>query len=69
MIVGDLHRSANRRTDKARNRYPAFTLHRVSHKPFLMLSVMDMLGNPERTLDYRFSANFIEERKMYREYL
>ena len=43
MIETYLHRFSNLRTDKARNRYPAFTLHRAPHKPFLLLSVMDLI--------------------------
>ena len=43
MLETYLHRFSNLRTDKARNRYPAFTLHRAPHKPFLLLSVMDLI--------------------------
>ena len=31
------------RTDKGRHRYPAITKHRAPHKPFLLLSVMDLI--------------------------
>ena len=33
------------RTDRGRNRYPAFTFHRAPHKPFLLLSVMDLIAS------------------------
>ena len=39
-----LHRFSNLRTDKSHNRYPAVTLHRAPHKPFLLLSVMDLIA-------------------------
>jgi putative restriction endonuclease len=32
------------RTDKGRDRYPEITYHRAPHKPFLLLSVMDLIG-------------------------
>ena len=42
------------RTDKNRNRYPAFTDHRAPHKPFLLLSIMDLIAQGQIT------ENFIE---------
>jgi putative restriction endonuclease len=45
MIETYLQRFANLRTDKNRNRYPAFTFHRAPHKPFLLLSVMDLISS------------------------
>ena len=44
MIDTYLHRFSNLRTDKGRNRFPAVTLHRAPHKPFLLLSVMDLIA-------------------------
>ena len=44
MIETYLQGFANLRTDKGRNRYPAFTLHRAPHKPFLLLSIMDLIA-------------------------
>ena len=35
------------RTDKNRNRYPSITIHRAPHKPFLLLSVMDLIAQGE----------------------
>jgi putative restriction endonuclease len=32
------------RTDKGRVRYPALTYHLAPHKPFLLLSVMDLIA-------------------------
>ena len=54
MIETYLQGFANLRTDKGRNRYPAITLHRAPHKPFLLLSVMDMIAQGLIT------ENFIE---------
>jgi len=53
MIETYLHRFANLRTDKARNRYSALTLHRAPHKPFLLLSIMDLIAQGA------IAANFI----------
>ena len=54
MIERYLQQFANLRTDKARNRYPAFTLHRAPHKPILQLSVIDLIASGQIT------ENFIE---------
>ncbi|MFC1825024.1 hypothetical protein ACFL9T_20120, partial [Thermodesulfobacteriota bacterium] len=40
------------RTDKNRNRYPAFTTHRAPHKPFLLLSVMDLIAQGQITENF-----------------
>ena len=32
------------RTDRGQDRYPPFTYHRAPHKPFLLLSVMDLIA-------------------------
>lgn len=45
---------SNLRTDKNRNRYPAITDHRAPHKPFLLLSIMDLIAQGQIT------SNFIE---------
>ena len=42
------------RTDRGRERYPAFTYHRAPHKPFLLLSVIDLICQG------RISQNLIE---------
>ena len=39
------------RTDRARNRYPEITYHRAPHKPFLLLSVMDLIAQGRITLN------------------
>ncbi|MBW2248591.1 MAG: HNH endonuclease [Deltaproteobacteria bacterium] len=49
-----LHKLSNLRTDKNRNRYPAYTSHRAPHKPFLLLSMMDLIAQGSIT------ENFIE---------
>ena len=54
MIENYLHLFSNLRTDKARNRYSALTLHRAPHIPFLLLSVMDLIAQGIIT------ENFIE---------
>lgn len=35
------------RTDRGHNRYPRITKHRAPHKPFLLLSVKDLLAQRE----------------------
>jgi len=45
---------ANLRTDRGRDRYPEITYHRAPHKPFLLLSVMDLIA------DGRITQNLIE---------
>ena len=54
MIETYLTLFVNLRTDKALNRYPFFTLHRALHKPFLLLSVMDL------TAQGQITGNFVE---------
>ena len=44
MIETYLQGFANLRTDRGRNRYPAVTLYRAPHKPFLLLSIMDLIA-------------------------
>ena len=43
---------SNLRTDKGRNRYPAITMHRAPHKPFLRLSVMDLIAQGQITTNF-----------------
>ena len=45
---------ANHRTDRGRDRYPEITCHRAPHKPFLLLSVMDLIAQG------RITKNLIE---------
>jgi len=45
---------ATLRTDRGRQRYPQITYHRAPHKPFLLLSVMDLIAQG------RITANLIE---------
>jgi len=42
------------RTDRNRTRWPSFTTGRAPHKPFLLLSIMDLIGQGLIT------SNFIE---------
>ena len=42
------------RTDKGRDRYPEITYHRAPHKPFLHLSIMDLVAQG------RITENLIE---------
>jgi len=44
MLEKYLKKFANLRTDRGRHRYPAMTMHRAPHKPFLLLSVMDLIA-------------------------
>jgi predicted restriction endonuclease len=43
---------SNLRTDKGRHRYPAITRHRAPHKPFLLLSVMDLVAQGQITTNF-----------------
>jgi len=43
LIETYLYRFFNSQTAKACNLYPALTLHRAPHKPFLLLSIMDLV--------------------------
>jgi len=44
MLEKYLQMFANLRTDRGRDRYPEFTHYRAPHKPFLLLSVMDLIA-------------------------
>jgi hypothetical protein len=44
MLEQYLQMFANLRTDRGRERYPEITYHRAPHKPFLLLSVMDLIA-------------------------
>jgi hypothetical protein len=54
MLENYLQMFAKLRTDKGRDRYPEITNHRAPHKPFLLLSVMDLLAQG------RITQNLIE---------
>ena len=54
LIEQYIKKFSNLRTDKNRNRYPAITTHRAPHKPFLLLSIMDLIAQGQIT------ENFIE---------
>ena len=54
MLEEYIDRFVNLRTDKGRDRYPQVTLHRAPHKPFLLLSIMDLIAQGQIT------ENFIE---------
>jgi len=42
------------RTEEGRDRYPEFTCHRAPHKPFLLLSIIDLIAQG------RITENLIE---------
>jgi putative restriction endonuclease len=44
MLKNYLHKLSNLKTHKNRNRYPAYTSHRAPDKPFLLLSIMDLIA-------------------------
>ena len=44
MLEKYLQMFAKFRTDRGRDRYPEITCHRTPHKPFLLLSVMDLIA-------------------------
>ena len=54
MLEEYLQQFAKLRTDRGRDRYPAITYHRAPHKPFLLLSVMDLIAQG------RITRNLIE---------
>jgi len=54
MIEKYLQMLATLRTDRDRDRYPEITYHRAPHKPFLLLSVMDLIAQG------RITENLIE---------
>ena len=43
---------AKLRTDKSQDRYPEITDHRAPHKPFLLLSVMDLIAQSRITPEF-----------------
>ena len=54
-MLGDfLEKLSNLRTDRGRDRYPATTNHRAPHKPFLLLSIPDLIAQDI------IQGNFIE---------
>jgi hypothetical protein len=54
MLEQYLQMFAKLRTDKGRDRYPGITWHRAPHKPFRLLSVMDLIAQG------RITENLIE---------
>jgi hypothetical protein len=54
MLEEYLQMFAKLRTDRGRDRYPEITYHRAPHKPFLLLSVMDLIAQG------RITVNLIE---------
>jgi predicted restriction endonuclease len=44
MLEPYLQKFANLRTDRGGDRYSEITYHRAPHKPFLLLSVMDLIA-------------------------
>jgi len=43
MLEAYLQKLSNLRTDRGRDRYPSATNHRAPHKPFLLLSILDLI--------------------------
>ena len=58
MIENYLHKLSNLRTDRGRIRYPVYTSHRAPHKPFLLLSIMDLIA--QGTITENFIEPFFE---------
>lgn len=54
MIDEFIHKFSHLRTDKNRKRWSAITTHQAPHKPFLLMSVMDLIEQGQIT------ANFIK---------
>jgi len=51
MLERYLQMFANLRTDRGRDRYPEITYHRAPHKPFLLLSTMDLIAQGRITIN------------------
>jgi putative restriction endonuclease len=54
MLEEYLQMFANLRTERGRDRYPEITYHRAPHKPFMLLSIIDLIAQG------RISLNLIE---------
>jgi len=54
MLENYLQMFANLRTDRGRDRYLEITYHRAPHKPFLLLSIIDLIAQG------RITQNLIE---------
>jgi len=54
MLETYLQMFGNLRTDRGRDRYPEITYHRAPDKPFLLLSIMDLIAQG------RITQNLIE---------
>jgi putative restriction endonuclease len=54
MIDEFIHKFSHLRTDKNRKRWSALTMHQAPHKPFLLMSIMDLIEQGQIT------ENFIE---------
>ena len=54
MIDEFIHKLSHLRTDKNPKRWSALTTHQAPHKPFLLISIMDLIEQGQIT------ANFIE---------
>ena len=54
MLEKHLHMFGKLRTDKGRGHYPEIPCHRAPHKPFLLLSIMDLIAQG------RITENLIE---------
>ena len=52
MLEKYLKSFSNLRTDENRNTYPAITDHRAPHKPFLLLSIMDLITQGQITSNF-----------------
>lgn len=52
MLEDYLHKFSSLRTDRGRNRYPAYTLYCAPHKPFLLLSIMDLIAQGSVTKNF-----------------
>ena len=54
MLEKYLHMFGKLRTEEGRDRYPEITCHRAPHKPFLLLSIIDLIAQG------RITENLIE---------
>ena len=66
MLEKYIQKFLNLRTDRGKHRYPALTMHRAPHKPFLLLSVMDLIAQGIITRNFiEPSLDLLETFNMY----
>jgi len=66
MIEKYIQRFSKLNTDKGRHRWSAVTCHRAPHKPFLLLSIMDLIAQGRITDNFiNPSFDLVDSRQVY----